>query len=172
MWYPNFRLSIFLFLRAANFSVVFLSTHCHPLILPAALCPLLCSMLCCIFAFLKALHSFIHNRHCFLILSSWVFFHPFFSATGFLVFLLLIGSFTLTADIWITFCWSPTHLSPSASFSCPHFTKFFFFNLFLLPNSHLYSCFSALFCYVCSLPTGSEVQDVGWDHQDQRPKVP
>lgn len=44
----NFRLS--LFLRADDFSVAFLSTHCHPLIFPAALYPLSCSMLCCILA--------------------------------------------------------------------------------------------------------------------------
>lgn len=142
--------------------MIFLSFFC-PLIaiLSPSLMPSVPSLVDCIFAssscmiffFLSCVFVvvvvFLYNTLYFFTLISW-FFHPFFfSAAGCQVFLLLIWSFILTADVWITFWCFPSYSSSSDFFSFAQFTKFslFSFSFFLF----FFLCFlAAFFILVCS----------------------
>lgn len=77
-----------------------------------------------------------------------IFLSFFLSCSGFIVFLLSIWSFTLTAVVWITFSWSPTHLSSSVS--CFFFRFIIFFLLFPPCFFFLATLFTRLFFHPVS----------------------
>lgn len=145
-------------------------TQCHPLIFPAALCPLSCSMLCCILTLSSYILLYITDiiSLYFVNYLPWFIFLPFLFCSRFPN-LLWSGPSLLTfascsADlqqIYLTQCLFPFLISSNSSF----FPCSFFLTT-------LSSCFSTPFPLWPQPAHNLGVPDLGWDHQNHQPKVP
>lgn len=147
-------------------------TQCHPLIFPAALCPLSCSMLCCILTSASCIPLHITDiiSLYFVNYYPWVILLPFLFCSrlpsliwsGPFPSLLTFGSlFADCQHVYPTQCLFPFFISSNSSlFPCSFFL------------TTISSCFSALFPLWSQPAHHLGVPDLGQDHQNHQPKVP